>query len=65
MGTARLFWIVIITVTTLTGWIARLRARRRVKKALDKPVSDVELTSLSLWMKVEDADERNRESKTS
>jgi hypothetical protein len=65
MGTARLFWIVIITVTTLTGWIARLRARRRVKKALDKPVSDVELTSLSLWMKVEDDDERNRESKTS
>jgi hypothetical protein len=66
MGAVKLFWIIgIIIVTTISGWIAGVRMRRTVRRTLHKEVADAELTSLSLWMKVEDAEERNRGGKLS
>ncbi len=56
----RLLWMVVIVVTTVTAWIAAFRMRRRIKRALGSRATEVELTSISTWMKVEQAEERNR-----
>ena len=58
MGSAKLLWIGIVTVTTITGWIAGMRMRRRVRRVLRKEVADAEFASINLWMEVEDAEER-------
>ena len=48
--------------TTVSGWIVTLRARRRMKKSLGRSASDLELASLNTWMKVEEAEQREKES---
>jgi hypothetical protein len=58
--------IVIIIVTAISTWILGLRMRRRIKRALGKDVeNEMELDSLSTWMKVEDVEERNKGGKLS
>jgi hypothetical protein len=39
--------------------------RRRVRRVLRKEVADAELTSINLWMQVEDAEESKRRGKLS
>ena len=60
-----LFLIGAILVTTITAWITGVLMRRRVKRALRKDVADEELTSINLWMEVEDVEERKRGGKLS
>jgi hypothetical protein len=56
-----LLLLVVVIPTSIAAWIVRLRMRRRVKTALgSKPASEVELTSLRTWMRVENEEERNR-----
>jgi len=53
--------IIIIVVTSISAWVAGVRMRRRIKRALGKKVQgEVELTSLNTWMKVKDAEQGNR-----
>jgi hypothetical protein len=60
LGASKLLWIVVVVGTTITGWIAGVRMRRRVHRVLRKEVADAELTSINLWMQVEDDEERKR-----
>ena len=55
-GITRAIWI------TISGWIVTLRARRRMKKSLGRKASDLELASLKTWMRVEEAEQRDKES---
>jgi hypothetical protein len=55
---------VFLVVTTVSAWITAIRMRRRIRRALGKDVTDAELTSLSTWMNVDEAEERNRGGKT-
>ncbi len=50
--------IVVIVFTTISAWIMGIRMRRRARRALAHKVSDRELTSINMWMKVEDAERR-------
>ncbi len=52
-------WLVLVAimaVTTVSAWITAFFLRRRIRRALGKQVSDAELTSINLWMKVHDAE---------
>lgn len=55
-GLGRAIW------TTISGWIVTLRARRRMKKSLGRKASDLELASLKTWMRVEESEQRDKES---
>ena len=48
--------------TTISGWIVTLRTRRRMKKSLGRKATDLELASLNTWMRVEEAEQRDKES---
>ena len=48
---------------TLSGWIVSLRARRRMKKSLGRKATDLELASLNTWMRVEEEEQRDEESR--
>lgn len=50
--------IVAIIFTTISAWIMGIRMRRRARKALGRDVSSGELTSINLWMNVQDAEHR-------
>ena len=61
-----LLGLTIILVTAISTWILGVRMRRRIRKALGRSVNnEMELTSLNVWMKVEDEEERNRGGKLS
>jgi hypothetical protein len=47
---------------TVSGWIVSLRARRTRKKSLGRSATDLELASLTTWMKVEETEQREQES---
>jgi hypothetical protein len=47
---------------TVSDWIVSLRARRRMKKSLGRKATDLELASLTTWMKVEETEQREQES---
>ena len=55
-GISRGIWL------TVSGWIVSLRARRRLKKSLGRKATDLELASLTTWMKVEETEQREKES---
>jgi hypothetical protein len=52
LGSGRSFTAAIFL--TLSAWITSIRARRRVKKALGRKATDMELASLNTWMQVEE-----------
>jgi hypothetical protein len=56
-----LFYVGFVVVTTVAAWITAYRMRRRMKRALGKDVSDVELTSISTWMKVAESERNTKE----
>jgi len=58
-----LTFAVIVIVTTISAWVTAARMRRRIRRSLEKDVSEAELTSLSTWIKVEDEEERRRGAK--
>jgi hypothetical protein len=55
-GLTRAIWI------TVSGWIVTLQVRRRMKKSLGRRASDLELASLQTWMRVEEKEQRDKES---
>ena len=56
-GLSRAIWI------TVSGWIVTLRAQRRMKKSLGRKATDLELASLKTWMRVEEAEQREEETR--
>ncbi len=58
--------LALVVATAISTWIARVRLRRRIKKALGRSVNnEMELTSLNTWMKVEEEEERKQGGKLS
>jgi hypothetical protein len=55
--------IVVLVVTTVSGWITAFQMRRRIRKSLGHRATDLELTSINTWMKVDEAEQRNVQSK--
>jgi hypothetical protein len=51
-----------VIALTISGWIVTMRVRRRMKKSLGRRASDLELASLKTWMRVEEAEQREKES---
>jgi hypothetical protein len=65
-GVEELVALTIILVTVISAWILGIRMRRRIKRTLGKNVqNEMELTSLSTWMAVEDEEERRKGGKLS
>ena len=64
MGTSAIYTLIAliaILVSAVTSWVLGVRMRRRIKQTLGVDVkSDLELTSLNTWMRVENIEERNR-----
>jgi hypothetical protein len=54
-----------VTTIALLASIPNILRRRRTKRDLQQDVSDAELTSLSLWMRVLDGEDRSRGGKVS
>jgi hypothetical protein len=51
-----------VIALTISGWMVTMRVRRRMKKSLGRRASDLELASLKSWMRVEEAEQREKES---
>jgi hypothetical protein len=61
MGSLHFISLVAVIVTAISAWILKVRMRRRIRRALGiKVESESELTSITTWMKVEDAEERGK-----
>jgi hypothetical protein len=63
LGSISTLYILGFAITlTVSGWIVTVRARRRMKKSLGRNATDLELASLKTWMRVEEAEQRDKES---
>jgi hypothetical protein len=56
-----LYVLAAVIAATVSGWIVTVRARRRLKKSLGRSANDLELASLTTWMKVEETEQREEE----
>jgi hypothetical protein len=50
-----------VIAVTVSAWIVTRQVRLRMRRSLGKTPSDLELASLKTWMKVEEAEQRERE----
>ena len=53
---------VAVIALTVSGWVVTKRVRRRMQKSLGRSATDLELASLNTWMKVEEAEQQEKES---
>lgn len=62
IGTIKaIFTFGVIVATVISSWFLGMRMRRRMRRALGADAdSELELTSLNAWMKVEDAEAKAR-----
>jgi len=51
-----------VIAVTLSGWIVTRQVRRRMRKSLGRSATDLELASLKTWMRVEETEQREKES---
>ena len=52
-------YVAVIVVTSISDWITATRLRQRIRRALQGDVTELELTSLNMWMKVDEEEERS------
>ena len=57
-----LFEFLGVIAVTVSAWTVTRQVRRRMKKSLGRKVADLELASLKTWMRVEEAEQRDKES---
>jgi hypothetical protein len=57
-----LFEFVAVIAVTVSAWIVTRQVRLRMRKSLGKTPSDLELASLNTWMRVEETEQREKES---
>ena len=55
--------LVYIVATTIYGWILAFRMRRRLKRSLGIDASDLQLTSITTWMKADEMEKQQEASK--
>ena len=60
IGTLHILGVVI--GAAVSGWIVTMQVQRRMKKSLGRNATDLELASLKTWMRVEEAEQREKES---
>lgn len=53
---------VAVIALTVSGWIVTKQVRSRMQKSLGRKPADLELASLKTWMRVEEAEQRDKES---
>jgi hypothetical protein len=58
-----LYVLAAVIAATVSGWIVTVQVRRRMKKSLGRSATDLELASLTTWMKVEETEQREEESR--
>ena len=51
-----------VIAVTVSEWKVTRQVRRRMQKSLGREASDLELASLKTWMKVEEAEQQEKES---
>ena len=51
-----------VIAVTVSEWNVTRQVRRRMQKSLGREASDLELASLRTWMKVEEAEQQEKES---
>jgi hypothetical protein len=56
------FEFVTVIAVTVSAWIVTRQVRSRMRKSLGKTPTDLELASLKTWMKVKEAEQREKES---
>ncbi|MGO9641073.1 MAG: hypothetical protein ACLP1Y_07210 [Candidatus Acidiferrales bacterium] len=52
-------FILIFVVTTVSAWMTAYRMRRKVRKALGGKAAKADINSISTWMAVDEAKQRN------
>ena len=52
----------VVIAVTVSAWIVTREVRRRMRKSLGRTPSDLELASLNTWMRVDEAEQRDKES---
>ena len=62
MDAGTIIKLAVILFVTVSGWIVTMRVRRRMRKALGKRASDLDLVSFKKWNQVEEAEDRVRQS---
>ena len=50
----------LIIISFVSAWITGIRMRRKIRKDLGRTATDLDLTSLDTWMKVDEIEERKR-----
>ena len=55
--------IIVLLGITISGWIVGIRMRRRMKKSLGRKATDLDLVSLKTWMRVDETEQRDEESR--
>lgn len=50
--------LTVIIFTTVSAWIMGIRMKRRARRALGRDITTGELNSISLWMNVQDSEQR-------
>ena len=55
--------IIIMIVTGLSAWAVTRRAQKRMKKSLGRKATDLEMASLSTWMRVDESEQHAEERK--
>jgi hypothetical protein len=51
-----------VIAVTVSAWIVTRQVRHRMRKSLGKTPTDLEFASLNTWMRVEEAEQRDKES---
>ena len=57
-----LFEFLGVIAVTVSAWIVTRQVRRRMRKSLGKTPTDLGLASLNTWMRVEETEQREKES---
>jgi len=55
-----LVFLVIVLCVAVPVWISGVRMRRKAQKSLGRKVSERDLTSISTWTKLNEAEERKK-----
>jgi hypothetical protein len=58
MDAATIIKLAVIVFVTISGWIVTIRVRHRMRRALGRRASDLDLVSFKAWNEVEEAEQQ-------
>jgi len=50
----------VIIISVVSAWITGVRMRRKIRKDLGRKATNLDLTSIDTWMKVDEVEERKK-----